>query len=47
MSSFNLDSLVDSLICYKSINPGSIDLILTNKKNPSFYEVRHISDWLI
>ena len=33
MRSFDLDSLVDLPICYKLINPTSIDLILTNKKN--------------
>ena len=33
MSSFDLDSLVESPVCYKSINPTSIELILTNKKN--------------
>ena len=33
MCSFDLDSLIDSPTCYKSINPTYIDLILTNKKN--------------
>ena len=33
MGSFDLNSLIDSPTCYKSINPTSIDLILTNKKN--------------
>ena len=33
MCSFDLDSLIDSPTCYKSINPTWIDLILTNKKN--------------
>ena len=33
MCSFDLESLIDSPTCYKSINPTWIDLILTNKKN--------------
>ena len=33
MCSFDLESLINSPICYKSINPICIDLILTNKKN--------------
>ena len=33
MYNFDLDSLIDSPTCYKSINPTCIDLILTNKKN--------------
>ena len=33
MCSFDLESLIDSSTCYKSINPVCIDLILTNKKN--------------
>ena len=33
MCSFDLESLIDSPTCYKSINPTCIDLILTNKKN--------------
>ena len=33
VSSFYLDSLIDSPTCYKSMNPTSINLILTNKKN--------------
>ena len=31
--SFDLESLIDSSTCYKSINPTCIELILTNKKN--------------
>ena len=33
MCSFDLESLIDSPACYKSINPTCIGLILTNKKN--------------
>ena len=33
MCSFDLDSLLDSSTCYKSINPTCVYLILTNKKN--------------
>ena len=33
MCSFDLESLIDSPTCYKSINTTCIDLILTNKKN--------------
>ena len=33
MSSFDLESLINSPTCYKSTNPTCIDLILTNKKN--------------
>ena len=33
MCSFDLESLIDSPTCYKSINPTCTDLILTNKKN--------------
>ena len=33
MCSFDLERLIDSPTCYKSINPTCIDLILTNKKN--------------
>ena len=33
MCSFDLESLINSLACYKSMNPTCIDLILTNKKN--------------
>ena len=33
MCSFDLESLINSSTCYKSINPTCIDLILTNKKN--------------
>ena len=33
MSSFDLESFIDSPTCYKSINPAYIDLILINKKN--------------
>ena len=33
MSSFHLESLIDSPTCYKSIIPACIDLILTNKRN--------------
>ena len=33
MCSFDLESLIDSPTCYKSINPTCIDLTLTNKKN--------------
>ena len=33
MCSFDLESLINSPTCYKSINPTCIDLILTNKKN--------------
>ena len=33
MRSFDLESLINSPTCYKSINPTCIDLILTNKKN--------------
>ena len=32
MSTFDLESLINSPTCYKSINPTCIDLILTNKK---------------
>ena len=30
---FDLESLIDSPSCYKSVNTTCIDLILTNKKN--------------
>ena len=33
MCSFDLESLINSLTCYKSTNPSCIDLILINKKN--------------
>ena len=33
MCSFDLESLINSSTCYKSINPTCIDLILNNKKN--------------
>ena len=33
MCSFDLESLINSPTCYKSIGPTCIDLILTNKKN--------------
>ena len=33
MSSFDLENLIDSPTCYKSINPTCIDVILTNKNN--------------
>ena len=33
MCSFDLESLIYSPTCYKSINPTCIDLILANKKN--------------
>ena len=33
MCSFDLESLIDSPTCYKSINPTCIDLILPSKKN--------------
>ena len=33
MCSFDLESLIDSPTCFKSLNPTCIDLILTDKKN--------------
>ena len=33
MYSFDLDSVIDSPTCYKSINPFCINLVLANKKN--------------
>ena len=33
MCSFDLESLIDSPTCYKSMNPTWIGLIPTNKKN--------------
>ena len=41
MCSFDLESLIDSLTCCKSINATCVGLILTNEKNhfmKSFYE---------
>ena len=32
-NSFDLDSLIDSRICYEPVSPTCIDLILTNIKN--------------
>ena len=41
MCSFDLESLIDSPTCHKSINATHIDLILTNS-DQLFYEVCHV-----
>ena len=41
MCSFDLESVIDSPTCHKSINATHIDLILTNS-DQLFYEVCHV-----
>ena len=47
MCSFDLESLIDSPACYKSVNPSCIGLILTNKKNHFMKPLRLKQAYLI